>query len=123
MAVTDATVLENLFTVVGAHNAANFCNIPRCIEQNVDWVTDCIAHLRDNKLRRIAATESAEREWQQHCEEVVAGTLFPTANSWFMGANIPGKKRMFLAYGGGLPRYRVKCDDVAARGYAGFALE
>jgi cation diffusion facilitator CzcD-associated flavoprotein CzcO len=113
----------NLFTVVGAHNAANFCNIPRCIEQNVDWVTDCIAHLRDNKLRRIAATESAEREWQQHCEEVVAGTLFPTANSWFMGANIPGKKRMFLAYGGGLPRYREKCDDVVARGYAGFALE
>ncbi len=113
----------NLFTVVGAHNAANFCNVPRCIEQNVEWVSDCIAHLRENGLRRIAATETAEREWQQHCEEVVAGTLFPTANSWFMGANIPGKKRMFLAYGGGLPRYREKCDDVAANGYSGFTLE
>lgn len=113
----------NLFTVVGAHNAANFCNVPRCIEQNVEWVSDCIAHLRENKIGRISATETAEREWQQHCEEVIAGTLFPTANSWFMGANIPGKKRAFLAYGGGLPRYREKCDDVAANGYAGFTLE
>ncbi len=113
----------NLFTVVGPHNAANFCNVPRCIEQNVEWVTDCIAHLRNNKLQRISATEDAERQWQQHCEEVVADTLFPTANSWFMGANIPGKKRTFLAYGGGLPRYREKCDEVAANGYAGFQLE
>ena len=113
----------NLFTVVGAHNAANFCNVPRCIEQNVEWVTDCIAHLKKNNLHRISATEDAEKQWQQHCEEVIAGTLFPTANSWFMGANIPGKKRTFLAYGGGLPRYREKCDEVAASGYAGFQLE
>jgi cyclohexanone monooxygenase len=109
--------------VVGAHNAANFCNVPRCIEQNVEWVADCIAYLRKQKIRRIEATEQAELEWRQHCEEVVAGTLFPTANSWFMGANIPGKKRTFLAYGGGLPRYREKCNDVAAQAYAGFVLE
>jgi cation diffusion facilitator CzcD-associated flavoprotein CzcO len=113
----------NLFTVVGAHNAANFCNVPRCIEQSVEWVTDCIAHLKKNNLRRISATEDAEQQWQQHCEEVVSGTLFPTANSWFMGANIPGKKRMFLAYGGGLPRYREKCDVLAENGFSGFQLE
>jgi cation diffusion facilitator CzcD-associated flavoprotein CzcO len=113
----------NLFTVVGAHNAANFCNVPRCIEQNVEWVTECIGYLRDHRITRICATEDAEEQWRQHCEEVVAHTLFPTANSWFMGANIPGKKRTFLAYGGGLPRYREKCDAVAAAGYAGFVLE
>ncbi len=113
----------NLFTVVGPHNAANFCNVPRCIEQNVEWVTACIRYLREHQLNRISATAEAEDAWRRHCEEVVAHTLFPTANSWFMGANIPGKKRTFLAYGGGLPRYRKKCDEVAAQGYAGFVLE
>ncbi len=113
----------NLFTVVGPHNAANFCNVPRCIEQNVEWVTDCIRYLRDHHLQLIRATDEAEEHWRQHCEEVVSNTLFTTADSWFMGANIPGKKRTFLAYGGGLPRYRAKCDEVAAQGYAGFVLE
>ncbi len=113
----------NMFTVVGAHNAANFCNVPRCIEQNVEWVTDCIRYLREHDVRRISATEGAQEAWRRHCEEVVADTLFPTADSWFMGANIPGKTRMFLAYGGGLPRYREKCDEVARAGYAGFVLE
>ncbi|MBI2802055.1 MAG: NAD(P)/FAD-dependent oxidoreductase [Gammaproteobacteria bacterium] len=113
----------NLFTVVGAHNAANFCNVPRCIEQNVEWVTACIRYLREHDLNRIRATEKAEEHWRQHCEEVVSHTLFPKTASWFMGANIPGKKRTFLGYGGGLPRYRDKCDEVAAQGYAGFVLE
>ena len=65
----------------------------------------------------------AEAEWGLHCEEVVANSLFLKTNSWFMGANIPGKKRAFLAYGGGLPRYRDKCEEVAAGGYSGFELE
>ena len=113
----------NLFTVVGAHNAANFCNVPRCIEQNVEWVTECIRYLQDNALNRISASEAAEEAWRAHCEEVVADTLFTTADSWFMGANIPGKKRVFLAYGGGLPKYRDKCNEVASKGYEGFVLE
>jgi cation diffusion facilitator CzcD-associated flavoprotein CzcO len=113
----------NLFTVVGAHNAANFCNVPRCGEQNVEWVTNCIQHMRDNKLQRISATVAAEEAWRDHCLEVVSHTLFLKTDSWFMGANIPGKKRMFLGYGGGLPRYREKCDEVAAAGYQGFILE
>jgi cation diffusion facilitator CzcD-associated flavoprotein CzcO len=112
----------NLFTVVGAHNAANFCNVPRCIEQNVDWVTACIRYMRERGLRRIEATPAAEAAWQAHCIEVVAETLFPETDSWFLGANIPGKARMFLGYGGGLPAYRQKCDEVAAAGYSGFVL-
>ncbi len=113
----------NLFTVVGAQNAANFCNVPRCIEQNVEWVTQCIRYLREHQFKRIRATPVAEAEWGLHCEEVVANSLFLKTNSWFMGANIPGKKRAFLAYGGGLPRYRDKCEEVAAGGYIGFELE
>ena len=113
----------NLFTVVGAHNAANFCNVPRCGEQNVEWVTDCIRHMREHNLERISATVEAEESWRDHCLEVVAHTLFLKTDSWFMGANIPGKQRMFLGYGGGLPRYREKCDAVAAAGYEGFVLE
>lgn len=113
----------NFFTVVGAHNAANFCNVPRCGEQNVEWVTDCIQYMQDNKLERISATIEAEEAWRDHCLEVVSHTLFLKTDSWFMGANIPGKKRMFLGYGGGLPRYREKCDEVAAAGYQGFILE
>jgi cation diffusion facilitator CzcD-associated flavoprotein CzcO len=113
----------NLFTVVGAHNAANFCNVPRCGEQNVEWVSDCIRYMRDHHLTRITATVEAEEAWRAHCEEVVAPTLFSATDSWFMGANIPGKKRMFLGYGGGLPRYREKCAAVAAANYQGFILE
>lgn len=113
----------NLFTVVGAHNAANFCNVPRCGEQNVEWVSDCIRYMGEHKLTRITATVDAEEAWRAHCEDVVSHTLFGTTDSWFMGANIPGKKRMFLAYGGGLPRYREKCDAVAAAGYQGFIVE
>ncbi|MFM9967323.1 MAG: flavin-containing monooxygenase [Burkholderiales bacterium] len=113
----------NLFTVVGAHNAANFCNVPRCGEQNVEWVSDCIRYLEEHHYARISASVEAEEAWRAHCEEVVAHTLFGATDSWFMGANIPGKKRMFLGYGGGLPRYREKCAAVAAAGYQGFVLE
>ena len=113
----------NLFTVVGAHNAANFCNVPRCGEQNVEWVSDCIRYMGEHKLTRIAATVDAEEAWRAHCEDVVSHTLFGATDSWFMGANIPGKKRMFLGYGGGLPRYREKCAAVAAAGYQGFIVE
>ena len=86
-------------------------------------MTECIRYLQDNALNRISASEAAEEAWRAHCEEVVADTLFTTADSWFMGANIPGKKRVFLAYGGGLPKYRDKCNEVASKGYEGFVLE
>ncbi len=112
----------NLFTLVGPHNGATFCNIPRCIEQNVEWVTDCLRYMGKNNYTRIAATSEAEDEWTAHVNEVAADTLLVHTDSWFVGANIPGKKRTFLMYAGGSPAYREKCADVAAKGYAGFTL-
>jgi len=113
----------NLFTLVGPHNGGTFCNIPRCIEQNVEWVTDCIRYMKDNKLERIAADTAAEDAWTKHVNDVVEATLIPGTDSWFMGTNIPGKKRGFLMYAGGSPVFRQKCDDVVANGYEGFTLD
>jgi len=113
----------NLFTVIGPHNGGTFCNIPRCIEQNVEWVTSCIRYMREHHFERIAAESDAEDAWTEHVNEVVADTLIPETDSWFMGANVPGKKRTFLMYAGGSPSYREKCDEVAAKGYEGFVLK
>jgi cation diffusion facilitator CzcD-associated flavoprotein CzcO len=114
----------NMFTLVGPHNAATFCNIPRCIEQNVEWVTDFLRYMQAHNLKRAEATEPAAEEWTDHVYEMVNMTLLPKANSWFMGVNqnLPDKKKTFLAYAGGAPRYREKCDEVAANGYEGFDL-
>lgn len=110
----------NLFTLVGPHNGATFCNIPRCIEQNVEWVTDCIRSMREHGYKRIEARSEAENAWTEHVAEMAARTLLPMADSWFMGANTPGKPRNFLLYAGGSPNYRKKCDEVAANDYEGF---
>jgi cation diffusion facilitator CzcD-associated flavoprotein CzcO len=113
----------NLLTLVGPHNAATFCNIPRCIEQNVDWVSDLMRHMRDKGIERIEATAQAQESWTAHVHESAARLLFTKVDSWFMGinSNLPGKqKRSFLLYAGGAPAYREKCDDVAANGYEGF---
>jgi cation diffusion facilitator CzcD-associated flavoprotein CzcO len=116
----------NLLTLVGPHNAATFCNIPRCIEQNVEWVTDLLRHVRDNDIKRIAPTREAEDTWTEHVYQTAAELLFTKVDSWFMGINpnVPGKdKRTFLLYAGGAPAYREKCDEVAANGYEGFLLQ
>ena len=115
----------NLFTLVGPHNAATFCNIPRCIEQHVEWVTDALVYLREHGRRCMEATEAAEDAWTQHVYEMANLTLIPTADSWFMGvnSNLPDKKRTFMAYAGGAPRYRERCDAVAAAAYEGFTIE
>ncbi|MGE0336608.1 MAG: flavin-containing monooxygenase, partial [Gammaproteobacteria bacterium] len=103
----------NLFTIIGPNNAGNFCNVPRCIEQNVDWVTDCLRYLRDHHHRTIEPTPDAEHGWRAHVEEVGRQSLVYHTDSWITGANIPGKKRTFLPYAGGLPAYRARCDEVA----------
>lgn len=116
----------NLLTLVGPHNAATFCNIPRCIEQNVDWVTDLIRYMRDNNFNRVVPTQEAEDTWTQHVFETAEGMLFTKVDSWFMGVNknLPHKqKRRFLLYAGGAPAYREKCEEVAANGYEGFSLD
>ena len=91
------------------------------IEQNVDWIADCIDHLRARGLARIEATADAEDAWVAHTNEVASATLYPSCNSWYLGANVPGKPRVFMPYLG-YPPYVERCNRVAARGYEGFAL-
>ena len=112
----------NMFITGGPHNAASFCNVPRCLEQNVEWITDCIAYMRDHEFSHIEATPEAEALWTEHVLESADATLFPDVDSWFMGANIPGKKRVFLNYVGGAQNFRARCDEVAAKDYEGFVL-
>ncbi len=112
----------NLFTVTGPGSPSVLVNMLVAIEQHVDWVADCIAYLRERDLASIDATVEAEDRWVDHVNDVASRTLFPQANSWYMGANVPGKPRVFMPYIGGLPRYTEICDEVAADGYRGFTL-
>ena len=112
----------NLFTITGPSSPSVLSNMIVSIEQHVDWITDCIAYLRAHEIAEIDPTVEAEDEWVAHVEEVGNMTLYPTADSWYMGSNVPGKPRVFMAYIGGVGVYRQKCDDVAAKGYEGFAL-
>ncbi len=118
-----STDFPNMFTVLGPHNGGSFCNLPRCIEQNVDWVVDAIAYMQDKDYRKISVDPSAEDAWTNHVYEVVEHTLIPETKTWFSGDNIEGKNKNFLLYAGGVPLYRQKCNDVSANGYEGFILE
>ena len=115
----------NMLTLVGPHNAATFCNLPRCIEQNVEFVSDLLGHMRDKGLTRIEATPEAETTWTAHVYETGSRLLLTKVDSWMTGVNknVPGRlKRTFMAYAGGAPKYRQKCEEIAANGYEGFAL-
>ena len=112
----------NLFTVLGPLSPSVLTNIAVSLEQQVEWITDCIAHLRRNGLTEIDAIAGAEADWGVRVADVAARTLYPAADSWYRGANVPGKAHVFLAYAGGLDRYREECDAVARGGYTGFAL-
>ena len=112
----------NLFIITGPGSPSVLSNMIVSIEQHVDWISDCLAYMRDSGLASMEATKPAEDKWVEHVNEVAYATLYPQANSWYMGANIPGKPRIFMPYIGGVPVYRQKCDEVAARGYEGFAM-
>jgi len=115
----------NMLTLVGPHNAATFCNLPRCIEQNVEFVSDLLEYMRDKGLTRIEATPEAEATWTAHVYETGSRLLLTKVDSWMTGVNknVPGRlKRTFMAYAGGAPKYRQKCEEIAANGYEGFAL-
>ena len=113
----------NLFTLVGPLGNSALCNIPRCAELNVDWVTGLIRHMREHKLKIAAATKEAEDAWTKHVQELADATLFPETDSWYVGTNVPGKKRGFLVYTGGVPAYRQELADVAAKNYEGIAFQ
>jgi hypothetical protein len=91
------------------------------IEQNVNWIADCLQYLGDNAYRRIEATPEAQEAWVAYVNAVADFTLFPSCNSWYLGANVPGKPRVFMPLVG-FPPYAEKCDDVAAKNYDGFAV-
>jgi cation diffusion facilitator CzcD-associated flavoprotein CzcO/acetyl esterase/lipase len=110
----------NFFMITGPGSPSVLSNMAVSIEQHVDWVADCLKDLREAGLETIEPTPLAESGWDQHVQDCGAITLHPTANSWYMGANVPGKPRVFLPYIGGVDAYRQACDEVVAQGYLGF---
>ena len=103
-------------------NGAVFCNFTRCAEVVAEWVRDCIHYLRDHNYQRIEPDPKAQQEWTEHANSLTEGMLFTQTDSWFMGTNVPGKKRQFLFYAGGMPAFRQTITEVAAKGYEGFVL-
>ena len=112
----------NLFTVTGPGSPAVLAVMIVAIEQHVEWISECIAHLREEGFDTIEAMRDAQEIWMEHVTEIGNSTLFPKANSYYVGANVPGKPRVFTPYVGGFGVYREKCDEVAANQYEGFAL-
>ena len=112
----------NFFMLTGPGSPSVLSNMTVSIEQHVDWVAGCLKDMREEGLDTIEPTELAESGWNQHVQDCGAITLMPTANSWYMGANVPGKPRVFLPYIGGVDAYRQACDDVVGQGYLGFRM-
>ena len=113
----------NLFTITGPGSPSVLCNMPVPIEQHVEWIGDCIAHMRAEGLERIEADPEAAARWVDHVNEAASATLLPMASSsWYLGANVPGKPRVFLPYAGGMKRYADHCASIAAGGYVGFHM-
>ena len=105
----------------GPQSPTAFCNGPTCAEHQGNWVADCLTYLRDKGFTRIEATEAAGASWTAHMEDVAARTLLPLADSWYLGANIPGKPRQLLHHIG-VQEYLSYCAQSAADGYSGFEL-
>ena len=112
----------NLFAIAGPGSPSVLSNMLVSIEQHVNWIGECIGHMREQGLVRIEASAEAQEDWVSHANEVAAETLYTSCNSWYLGANIPGKPRIFMPYAGGVPGYGQKCEAVAVNGYEGFAL-
>ena len=113
----------NLFTVTGPGSPSVLSNMLVSIEQHVEWITDCIEHLRRQGMSTIEASEQAQGDWVDHVREIANTTLYPRAASWYMGANVPGKPRIFMPYIGGVGNYRKTCTEIAEAGYRGFVLK
>lgn len=113
----------NLFLISGPNGPSALANFILLAEQNVDWICNCITYLSANGLRSIEADIIAENWWMNKVTTLGATSLYPTANTWYTGANVPGKPRTFPVYIGGFGRYRETCDDAAADGYRGFILK
>jgi len=112
----------NLFMITGPGSPSVISNMLPAIEQHVDWISDCLEYMRTNGLARIEAQRDAEEAWVAHVGSVADQSLRSTCSSWYVGANVPGKPRVYMPYIGGVPVYAQKCRDVAGAGYEGFAL-
>ncbi|HXR58677.1 MAG TPA: NAD(P)/FAD-dependent oxidoreductase [Burkholderiales bacterium] len=115
----------NLFTLIGPHSAALFCNMTRCIEQQVEFVSTLLAHARDRGFTRVQADPRAEDEWTAHVHDTAARMLFTQVDSWMTGVHAEVKHshgRTVMVYAGGAPKFRQRCEEVVASGYAGFEL-
>ena len=112
----------NMFMITGPGSPSVLGNMPVSIEQHVDWICDAITHMRRHGLHGIEPTLEAETNWGEHVKELADGTLFTATDSWYMGANIPGKPRVFLPYIGGFGAYRKLCQEVVEKGYEGFVF-
>ncbi|KAG5637482.1 hypothetical protein H0H81_004405 [Sphagnurus paluster] len=112
----------NMFFVYGPGAAAGLGNGPSCIEFQCDWIVDCLTYMRARGYTRIEATPDAEASWGAHIEEVAAAGLWHRAKSWYIGANVPGKRVAPLLFTGGLVQYIQLCRESAEAGYAGFVL-
>jgi cation diffusion facilitator CzcD-associated flavoprotein CzcO len=112
----------NFFMITGPESPSVLSNMPVSIEQHVEWIGDCIEHFEKQGVETIEAAVEAEESWSKHCREVAEATLFTKTDSWYTGANIPGKPRGFLIYLGGVGAYRKKCEEIAANGYEGFTI-
>ncbi len=112
----------NMFVVTGPGSPSVKTQMILAIEQHTDWIADCLVYLRAHGYQRIEADGLAQDAWVRHVNEVADSTLYPLANSWYVGANIPGKPRVFMPYVGGFAGYKQKCDAIAAHDYEGFVL-
>jgi cation diffusion facilitator CzcD-associated flavoprotein CzcO len=115
----------NLLAIVGPHNATTFCNMTRCVEHNVDWITNLICYMRDRSYTSVAPTTEAEDAWTRHIDDIASMFLFTKVDSWFTGINrnLPAKQqRHVVVYPGGAPAYRARCAEVVANGYEGFVF-
>ena len=112
----------DLFIVTGPGSPSVLANMIEAIQQHVDWIADCLVHLRANGRRTIEPTVEAQDAWVEHVNAVADLTLFPTCSSWYLGANVPGKTRVFMPLAG-FPAYVAQCEEIVAEGYRGFVLE
>jgi len=112
----------NLFTVTGPGSPSVLSNVLVSIEQHIDWIVECLGYMREHSYTSVAADLAAQEHWTEHVNDVANATLFPRGGSWYLGANVAGKPRVFMPYAAGVGAYREVCDQVVADGYRGFAF-
>ena len=113
----------NLFTVTGPGSPSVFTNMLPTIEQHVEWITDCVGYTNERGYSLVEAEEDAQSDWWNHVQAAAEVGLKATTESWYLGANIEGKPRVFMPYIGGFPEYCRKCEAVVAEDYAGFVFD